>query len=149
MTVTIRTTQPHGTVGPGLWVELSSDFIGPVGANSKWNLAVYMDAAHTQLVCIDQHNYLVNDQFVNMFNEVVLTVLIGGAGAYWPANGDTVYLVANLFDGASHGNDDTGSASATWASSDGLGFLTYERAGASSADLAAIRAAVIRTFPAP
>jgi hypothetical protein len=116
VTLTISPTTPGSRFGYGLYVRLSSDFVGPLQASSYFQLAFYTDAGHTNFV----------KAFLGFTQYPTSSYYLGTRDLFEQSNnpsiemrdGDLIYAQCTLNGPSS--TIDSGSASGTWDTTAGL-----------------------------
>ena len=117
MPITVTPSQPGSLYGPGLFVGLSSTFIGPLETGSYFGLSFFTTSG-------TESNFLVEKKVTTTPTAGWRIMTDQGSpqleGIQFPADGVLVNAVAQLLDPANNVLD-TGSESATWSSTAGLG----------------------------
>lgn len=128
MPVTI-TPAPGTRVGPYIPVTVSTDVVGPFPSDEQWESFVYTDSDFTDLMWQETHAYHgFAPDFWLWFKEP--TNFTQSLVSQFPANGDNVYVRVNLVRGSTGDIDDTGTVTAHWDGTAGLGFQIADQIGA-------------------
>lgn len=126
MPITVSPVPVSNIVGPGLSITLQSSVIGPMPTGSFWRFAITTDTEEIN------SGWQFAVTWTNMLQVVKPWQQGAGVtdyGAKQPRNGDTVHVIAQLVDGSSFGVTDSGSASATFDATAGLGMQIFQKPG--------------------
>jgi len=115
MPITITLPEPDQRVGPGLGFSLQSTFIGPLPSNEFWNVIISSDSEG--LDTIWQESFPAPSPLLSEWWQRVYSFVPQNLRAVAP--GTTVHVIAELKHGATV--DDSGSATAIWDPTTGLG----------------------------
>jgi hypothetical protein len=148
VTVTFTPAAPHGLVGIGLPYTVSSTFIGPLPTGTRYDITVYRDSSQALPIFSDSLTVTVVTPISFLIGVTPVTSFGYPQAAL--SSGDSCFV--NVILRAGFSTLDSGSATCTWSSVDGLAYkawidmnLLWSRIGSSS-DLSAIAAAVRHTY---
>lgn len=142
MPITITPFEPSGVVGPGLSIDLVTDFVGPLTSDTFWQVAITTDSEDINSGLL--HNYFLNHAHVTpkFFTRDPLSGFsINSTGQ--PNAGDTVHVLAQLVQGSTV--IDSGAITATYSPTLGLGQQALVHSGKTSGDFTAADRATMTT----
>lgn len=129
MPITLTPIGPTGAIGPGLYLQGHSDFIGPLPTGTVWLYSIYSDQAGELLYSTIRHPSQNNPDVVLVLSKTdqfQTTTVLQPA----PKEGQNVQVTAQLE--TSSGVIDSGSQSIPWSTTDGLGNQVRIQTGATT-----------------
>lgn len=125
MPVTITLPQPGTPIGPGFWIDLQSDFIGPIDPASRWIVNIALDPEGANSVIKLFRPYEFNRNFFVLWGP---ETTLGGDILGWYANdGDQVHVIVELDELGTI--IDSGAVTATYKPTQRLGDVVHLDAG--------------------
>lgn len=149
MTITLSTPSGSVPIGPGMEVSVSTDLIGPIGADWYWQAVIRLPSAGPALTTAQKQAHGARSLSMTWNVDLEAPFAQLNRPAQGLAAGSSVEVFVRLVQSNFFTVEDSGTFSGfTWDPYTGLGWL-LQRLVVSGGDIDQILAAVVRTFPAP